>query len=75
MTPEQINDMWKTVLSTGDPTAGNAHIRFARAIEAATREECAKLVEQDLYPTNHTAYLREYNDSIKVLAKKIRSGT
>ena len=75
MTPEQINDMWEAVLSTGDPTAGNAHIRFARAIETATREDCAKLVEQDLYPTNHTAYLREYNSCIKRLADKIRSGT
>lgn len=43
MTPEQVNDMWETVLSTGDPTAGNAHIRFARAIETATREECARV--------------------------------
>ena len=47
----------------------------AELIEAATREECAKVVEQDLYPTEDTEYIRQYNYSIKVLAEKIRSGT
>jgi hypothetical protein len=31
---EKLNQMWRDAVNTGDPTAGNAHIRFARAIEA-----------------------------------------
>ena len=86
MTPEQIIELaddcganvykYQSLPGHSSIEFGNeALMKFAKLIEAATREECAKLVEQDMYPTNHTAYLREYNDSIKVRAKKIRSGT
>ena len=37
--------------------------------------EMKYLIDKEMYPTNHTAYIREYNDSIKRLADKIRSGT
>lgn len=46
---------------------------FAKLIEAATREECAKKVEQDLYPDDAgKPYTQQYNYSIKVLADKVR---
>lgn len=53
-----------------------ALMKFAKLIEAATREDCAKLVEQDLYPDDAgKPYTQQYNYSIRVLAEKIRSGT
>lgn len=32
---DELNALWKFTLDTGNPTAGNAHIRYARAIESA----------------------------------------
>lgn len=29
-----LNSTWEKVIRTGDPTAGNAHLRFANAIQA-----------------------------------------
>ena len=53
-----------------------ALMKFAKLIEAATREDCAKLVEQDLYPDDAgKPYIQQYNYSIRVLAEKIRSWT
>ena len=48
---------------------------FAKLIEAATREECAKVVEQGLWPVVTTEYQVQYNAGIRRLAEKIRSGT
>lgn len=49
---------------------------YGKLVESATREECAKQVEQDLYPDDSgKPYTQQYNYSIKVLAEKIRSGT
>ncbi len=35
MTDDQLNAMWYYAVGSGDPTAGNAHLRFARAVLAA----------------------------------------
>ena len=79
MTPEQI-------LELADEAEFDKHrywnydgssrlVTFARLIEAHTREECAKQVEQDLYPDDsQKPYTQQYNSCIKRLAEKIRSG-
>ena len=83
MTPEQIIELAKessVYVSVIDKTRAylDEHrlINFAKLVESATREECAKLVEQDLYPDDSgKPYTKQYNFSIKVLADKFRSGT
>ena len=45
------------------------------ALAEKTREECAKVVEQDLWPVVTTEYQVQYNDGIRRLAEKIRRGT
>ena len=85
MTPEQIIELAEDAEgSVCNYVSGRVDIefgidslmKFAKLIEAATREECAKLVEQDLYPDDAgKPYTQQYNYSIRVLAEKIRSGT
>lgn len=54
---------------------GDSLVKFVKLIEAKTREECAKRIEQDLYPDDAgKPYTQQYNASIKRLADKIRSG-
>lgn len=47
---EQINEAWETALKYADPTAGNAHIKFARAIEAEVRKSDEALIRQLVNP-------------------------
>ena len=80
MTPEQIKDFAAEAGFHPYYTEVSAfHINlvrtFAKLIEAATREECAEKVKQDLYPDDENYYIRQYNYGIKALAEKIRSGT
>lgn len=35
LTDEELNVLWNFAVETGNPTAGNAHLRFARAVIAA----------------------------------------
>ena len=86
MTPEQIIELaddcgasvyksqWFSNIAVDFGT--DSLMKFAEAIEAATREECAKVVEKDLYPDDsQKPYTQHYNSCIKRLADKIRSGT
>ena len=86
MTPEQIIELaddcgasvykYQSVARVSIEFGSAALVKFAKLIEAATREECAKKVEQDLYPDDAgKPYTQQYNYSIRVLAEKIRSGT
>ena len=54
------------------PIPSDPLVDFATAIEAAVREECARIVEQDLYTVGNTGYIQQYNDGIRKLAEKIR---
>ncbi len=81
MTPEQIIELAKessVYVSVIDKTRAylDEHrlINFAKLVESATREECAKVIEQDLWPVVFTEYQAKYNAGINVLAEKIRSG-
>ena len=81
MTPEQILEL--AARAGADTQDGGKHWefddfspeKFAKLIEAATREECAEKVEQDLWPVVTTEYQVQYNAGIRRLADKIRSGT
>ena len=82
MTPEQIIELAKeasvyvSVIDKPRPYLDKHRLlNLAKLIEAATREECAEKVKQDLYPDDENYYIRQYNYSIKVLAENIRSGT
>lgn len=88
MTPEQIKSLavsaglgfvYRIRHYLGDPAkevGQDQLVNFAMLIEAATREECAKQVEQDLYPDDAgKPYTQHYNSCIKRLAEIIRSGT
>ena len=86
MTPEQIIELaddcgasvykYQFVSEVSIDFETDSLMKFAKLIETATREDCAKLVAQDLYPDDSgTPYTKQYNFSIKVLADKIRSGT
>lgn len=86
MTPEQIIELaddcgagvykYQFVSEVSIDFETDSLMKFAKLIETATREDCAKLVEQDLYPDDSgKPYTKQYNFSIKVLADKIRSGT
>lgn len=78
MTPEQILELAHQAgmafhMGQPHPAVMQQLELFAKLVEAATREECAKKVEQDLYPDDAgKPYTQQYNYSIKVLADKIR---
>ncbi len=80
MTPEQILELahsagvYVSVIDKPRPYLDKHRLlNLAKLIEAATREECAKKVEQDLYPDDAgKPYTQQYNYSIKVLADKVR---
>ncbi len=42
LTDEELNVLWNFAVETGNPTAGNAHLRFARAIIAAINAKESK---------------------------------
>ncbi len=85
MTPKQIMELaddcgasvykYQSVARVSVEFGSAALMKFAKLIEAATREECAEKVKQDLYPDDENYYIRQYNYGIKALAEKIRSGT
>ena len=85
MTPEQIIELaddcgasvykYQSVARVSIEFGSAALVKFAKLIEAATREECASVIEQDLWPIPTTDYIRQDNDGIRRLAEKIRSGT
>lgn len=63
-TAEKLNQMWSDAVNSGDPTAGNLHLRYARAVEAEVRKEiessvmaetkaCATLVSSLYKPGRH----------------------
>ena len=39
LTTDELNEMWHTALKYANPTAGDAHLRYARAIESKLRGE------------------------------------
>ena len=60
-------------ISHQDAYTAEQLIEYGKQVEAHTREECAKVIEQDLYPDDACKpYTQQYNDSIKRLADKIR---
>lgn len=75
MTPELPHHARLT--STGDRLYLAVQMReYAKLVEAATREECAKVVERDLYhEDSQKPYTQHYNSCIKRLSEIIRSGT
>ncbi len=83
MTPEQILKLahsagvYVSVIDKPRPYLDkHGLLNLAKLIEAAAREECAKVVERDLYhEDSQKPYTQHYNSCIKALAEKIRSGT
>lgn len=71
MTPEQL-EQWADMCTTNTETGSLNYLKFAKLIEAATREECAKVVEQEIKYGTANEYLN-HNMVIAKIATKIRS--
>jgi len=67
-----IQDAW---FRTPHPGVVAQLERFAQLVAAKEREDCATIVEAQLYPLSRNDYQTQYNLGVKALADEIRSRT